>query len=33
MNADEPATGPMSDWLKEGGLKGLNPPPNQSIDC
>ena len=28
----EPATGLMTDWLKEGELKGLNPPPTQPID-
>jgi ribonuclease Z len=28
----EPATGLMSDWLREGTLKGLNPPPTQPID-
>ncbi len=28
----EPATGLMSDWLKEGELEGLNPPPTQPID-
>ncbi len=25
----EPATGVMSDWLKAGGVKGINPPPKQ----
>ena len=28
----EPATGLMSDWLRSGELKGLNPPPTQAID-
>jgi ribonuclease Z len=28
----EPATGLMSEWLKEGEIKGLNPPPTQPID-
>jgi ribonuclease Z len=28
----EPATGLMSEWLREGELKGLNPPPTQPID-
>jgi ribonuclease Z len=28
----EPATGLMTDWLKEGALEGLNPPPTQPID-
>jgi len=28
----EPATGLMTDWLKKGELKGLNPPPTQSVD-
>ncbi len=27
-----PATGLMSDWLKKGELKGINPPPTQSIE-
>ncbi len=27
----EPATGLMSDWLKNGELKGVNPPPKQPI--
>ncbi|MEE9119941.1 MAG: hypothetical protein V3U56_01470 [Syntrophobacteria bacterium] len=25
----EPATGLMTDWLKKGELKGLNPPPKE----
>jgi ribonuclease Z len=28
----EPATGLMTDWLKKGELKGLNPPPTQAIE-
>jgi ribonuclease Z len=28
----EPATGLMQEWLKEGELEGLNPPPTQPID-
>lgn len=28
----DPATGLMSEWLKKGELKGLNPPPKQPID-
>jgi len=28
----EPATGLMSDWLKKGEVKGINPPPTQPID-
>ncbi|MHC4907084.1 MAG: guanitoxin biosynthesis MBL fold metallo-hydrolase GntH [Planctomycetota bacterium] len=28
----EPATSLMSEWLKEGTLEGLNPPPTQPID-
>jgi hypothetical protein len=28
----EPATGLMSDWLKKGELKGVNPPPKQPIE-
>ena len=28
----EPTTGLMSDWLKKGKIKGINPPPTQSID-
>ncbi len=28
----EPATGVMSDWLKDGLVKGMNPPPTQPID-
>ena len=28
----EPATGLMSDWLKQGELKGVNPPPTQPLD-
>ena len=28
----EPATGLMSDWLKKGEVKGINPPPAQPID-
>ena len=28
----EPATGLMQEWLKEGTLEGLNPPPTQPID-
>ena len=28
----EPATGLMNDWLKEGKLEGLNPPPTQPIE-
>ena len=28
----EPATGLMQDWLREGALEGLNPPPTQPID-
>jgi ribonuclease Z len=28
----EPATGLMSDWLKQGELEGLNPPPTQPLD-
>jgi ribonuclease Z len=28
----EPATGLMSDWLKKGEVKGMNPPPKQPID-
>jgi ribonuclease Z len=28
----EPATGLMSDWLKKGELKGMNPPPKQPIE-
>ena len=28
----EPATGLMSEWLREGELKGMNPPPTQPID-
>ena len=27
-----PATGLMSEWLREGELKGMNPPPTQPID-
>jgi len=27
-----PATGLMSDWLKKGALKGVNPPPTQPIE-
>jgi len=27
----EPATGLMTDWLKKGALKGVNPPPTQPI--
>ncbi len=28
----QPATGLMSDWLKNGALKGVNPPPTQPIE-
>jgi len=28
----EPATGLMSDWLRKGEVKGINPPPTQPID-
>ena len=28
----EPATGVMTDWLKKGELKGVNPPPTQPIE-
>jgi len=28
----EPATGLMSDWLNEGALEGMNPPPTQPLD-
>ena len=28
----EPATGLSSDWLIEGKLEGINPPPTQPID-
>lgn len=28
----EPATGLMSEWLKQGELEGLNPPPKQPLD-
>jgi ribonuclease Z len=28
----EPATGIMQDWLKEGALEGMVPPPTQPID-
>jgi ribonuclease Z len=28
----EPATGLMSEWLKEGALEGINPPPTQPLD-
>ena len=28
----EPATGVMSDWLKAGTVKGINPPPKQPLD-
>jgi ribonuclease Z len=28
----DPATGLMSDWLKKGEVKGMNPPPTQPID-
>ncbi len=27
----EPATGVMSDWLKAGAVKGMNPPPTQPL--
>ena len=28
----EPATGVMSDWLKAGAVKGMNPPPKQPLE-
>jgi hypothetical protein len=28
----DPATGLMTDWLKEGALEGMIPPPTQPID-
>ena len=28
----DPATGLMADWLREGEVKGFNPPPTQPID-
>ncbi len=28
----EPATGVMSDWLKAGAVKGVNPPPKQPLE-
>jgi hypothetical protein len=28
----EPASGVMSDWLKAGTVKGMNPPPKQPLD-
>ncbi len=28
----DPATGLMSDWLRKGEIKGMNPPPKQPLD-
>ena len=28
----DPATDLMSDWLKDGALKGVNPPPRQPLE-